>query len=122
MAFGAHPSIRLFFQADWADAYIPLALQNPTPLPFVTDTDYTRPEQVQQVVRALEKSMCKLVLWTPDVDIPSQVPYSHDHLGPLRAYLRQRYHVIKTFPDGKQVWERWSGRSSGELDVHVPTT
>lgn len=100
-----HPS-ELFFQADWADAYIPLGLQNPTPVPYVTNTDYTRPEQVQQVLHALEARRVPLVLWGPNVEIQRQVPYSHDHLAPLRTYLRSNYHVVKTFPDGEQMWER----------------
>jgi len=29
-----------------------------------------------------------------------------DHLGPLRAYLHAHYHVVKTFSDWDQIWER----------------
>jgi hypothetical protein len=28
-----------------------------------------------------------------------------DHLGPLRLYLRQHYHVAKTFSNGDAIWE-----------------
>jgi hypothetical protein len=29
-----------------------------------------------------------------------------DHLGPLRAYFGAHYHVVKTFENGEQIWER----------------
>jgi hypothetical protein len=103
-----HPS-DWFFQADWADTYVPLELQNPTPVPYVTNTDYTRPEQVQQVIRALDIRQVQLVVWGGAyMDIPRQVPPSHDHLGPLRAYLRDHYRLVKIFPDGEEVWQRCS--------------
>jgi hypothetical protein len=95
-----------FFEAEWADVYTALELQNPTILPFVTNTDYTPPEQVQQVVQALETHRVKLVLWSLWLDIPRGLSPASDHLHPLRAYLRSHYNVVKTFPDGEQVWQR----------------
>jgi hypothetical protein len=29
-----------------------------------------------------------------------------DHLGPLCAYHEAHYHVVKTFENGEQIWER----------------
>lgn len=95
-----------FFQADWADTYVALALRNPTPMPFVTNTDYTPPEQVQEVLQALEARRVRLVLWTSALDIPREASPASDHLGPLRADLRSHYHVVKTFAGGDQIWER----------------
>jgi hypothetical protein len=100
-----------FFQGDWADTYVALGLRNPTPVPFVTNTGYTRPAQVQEVIEALERQRVQLVLWSLDLDMPQRVPGAIDHLSPLRAYLRGRYRVVKTFADGDQVWQRRYRRS-----------
>jgi len=99
-----------FFEADWSDTYVALGLRNPTPVPFVTNTDYTRPEQVRDVIDALEKRDVRFVLWSWDLDTP-QGDLAGDHLGPLRFYLRTRYHVVKTFADGDQVWQIWQRKS-----------
>ncbi len=95
-----------FYQADWADTYFPLGLINPTPLSFLTNTDYTRPEQVRVVVRSLEEKRVQLVLWSVGLDIPEEDPSAVDHLDPLRSFLRTDYHVVKTFVNGDQVWQR----------------
>jgi hypothetical protein len=95
-----------FLEANWANTYVALGLRNPTPVPFVTNSDYTRPEQVRAVVEALEARRVRLVLWSVDLDIPHGDSSDGDHLGPLRADLRAHYHVIRSFADGEQVWER----------------
>jgi hypothetical protein len=95
-----------FFEASWSDTYFALGLHNPAPVPFITNTDYTRPEQVGAVVEALETAHVRLVLWSPWLEVPEGVSTSGDHLGPLRDYLRSHYHVVTTFTDGKQIWER----------------
>jgi hypothetical protein len=84
----------------------PLGLRNPTPMDSLTPSDYTRPEQVQRVVEALESKRARWVD-TDGVlneDFPGGADY---HLGPLRAYLHAHYHLVKTLRDGfEQVWER----------------
>jgi hypothetical protein len=81
-----------------------LGLRNPTPIDFLTTSDYTRPEQVQRVVEALETKRARWVEWEPDVDLPEG---QGNHLGPLRSYLHAHYHLATTFYDGSlQVWER----------------
>jgi hypothetical protein len=100
-----------FFHADWADTYVALELQDPAQVPFVTNTDFTPPEQVEEVVQALETHRVKLVFWSLWVDIPQGISPAGDHLHPLRAYLRSHYHVVKTFANGDQVWERLASPS-----------
>jgi hypothetical protein len=95
-----------FLEASWANTYVALGLRNPAPVPFVTSCDYTRPEQARAVLEALEARRVRLVLWSLDLDIPQNDSGAGDHLGPLHADLRSRYHVIKSFADGDQVWER----------------
>lgn len=84
----------------------PLGLRNPAEVNFLTNTDYTRPEQVANVMQVLEKDRVHyVVLWDFALDVPRPDP-AGDHLGPLDAYLRIHYHVVNTFADGDVVWER----------------
>jgi hypothetical protein len=86
-----------FFGGFYADFYFPLDLRNPGPVPFVTATQYTRPEEVQQVVAGLEKHHVHAALWALALDMPDDP--QGDNLAPLRAYLRAHYHVVDKFPD-----------------------
>jgi len=80
-----------------------LGLRNPARVPFVRPTDYTRPEEVEDVVRILEKRQVHFVNWYNGVDASGP---SGDHLAPLRLCLSAHYHVAKTFSNFDQVWER----------------
>lgn len=94
-----------FFEGEFADMYYPLLLRNPAKAPFLTNTEYTRPEQVENVVSSLEKQRVRFVLWSLILDVPRGNNVG-DNLGPLRSYLRTHYHVVETFHDFAQIWER----------------
>jgi hypothetical protein len=79
-----------------------LGLQNPSAIDSLSPTDFTRPEQVQRVVEALEAKRARWVEWWPD-ELISEGP--GDHLGALRVYLQTHYHLAKTFGD-EQILER----------------
>jgi hypothetical protein len=83
-----------------------LGLQDPATIDFVRPTDYTRPAQVQNLLAALEASQVRFVIWYWGLDQPSVSGRTGDHLGPLRAYLRSRYHVARIFANLDEVWER----------------
>ena len=97
-----------FFDGSGGVFYFVLGLRNPTPVPFLTPTDYTRPEQVHDIVVGLERHRVHYVLWPSWLDYGDTLYPSHDHLGPLRVYIHAHYHVVKTFwaYDYDQVWER----------------
>jgi len=95
-----------FFEEEVPRLYFTLDLRNPTPVPFLTNTEYTRPEQVRDVTQALAAHQVRLVMVSPFLNLP---PYGQDwgdHLAPLRAYLDTHYQRVKTFPNGEQIWER----------------
>jgi hypothetical protein len=96
-----------FFDCDGGMHFL-LGLRNPAKVPFLTRSDFTRPEQVRDVVESLEKQRVRYLRCEPDRDdLPgARVPLSGDHLGPLRAYLRRHYQVVKIFPGGEIFWER----------------
>ena len=85
------------------DFYFLLDLKDPGPVPFITPYEYTRPEDVQGVLEGLEGHRVKIVLWAPALDTP-QDPRG-DHLGPLRSYLRNHYHVERNLPE-YEMWVR----------------
>jgi len=81
-----------------------LGLRDPAEIAFITPDDYTRPEQVTNLIQALERERVRYVLWYPDLDSPPSA--AGDHLEPLRAYLRGRYHIARVFADGDRIWDR----------------
>lgn len=92
-----------FFGGFYPDFYFLLAVKNPTTVPMISPTDYTRPEEITRAVEGLEKHKVRLMLWASIRDLPPNP--SGDHLGPLRAYLRSHYCVVKNFPQ-YEVWQR----------------
>jgi hypothetical protein len=94
------------FEDEFPRFYFSLGLRNPAPVAFLTNSDYTRPEQVEDVVEALEKHRVRFVLRSLWLDPSTLEPTPGDHLGPFREYVRAHYHIVKVFPDLIQVWER----------------
>lgn len=82
-----------------------LRLRNPGRVEFVRPTDYTRPEQVADLIRGLEAHQVKFVSWYPGLDGRGFDP-RRDHLGPLREYMGAHYHVAVRFANGDKIWER----------------
>ncbi len=100
-----HQGEFLFDASRLPSLYFPLDLRDPAQVTLLTTTDYTRPEQVQNLLESLENHKVRLVYWSADLDRPEDPLESGDHLGPLRAYLRGHYRVIKILGDD-QIWER----------------
>jgi len=81
-----------------------LRLRNPTRVPFLRPTDYTRPEEVRDVVQALEQHQVSLVSWYLGLDAPLGSP--GNNLAPVVLYLNGHYHVEVTFLNGDKIWLR----------------
>jgi hypothetical protein len=95
-----------FFEGAAAGFYFPLGLRNPAYVDKISPTSYTRPQQVENVIQSLQNHHVRLVLWSAWLDAPADTRGAEDHLGPLRAYLRSRYHLVKTLGEYDEVWER----------------
>lgn len=98
------------FEASDSDLYFPLMLQDPATVSFITATRYTRPGQIRAVVDALESGKVQYVLWSVWLDVPLHTPdasFDAALLAPVRACLRQRYHLAGAFGpnDYEQVWK-----------------
>jgi hypothetical protein len=81
-----------------------LRLQNPARVPFLRPTDYTRPEEIDDVIQALRDHRVRYVGWYRSLDDEVTDP-KENHLHPLRAYLQQRYEVATTFSNGDSIYQ-----------------
>ena len=88
------------------NAYFLLKLLDPAPVPFLTLSAYTRPEQVSALLSTLGQQKVEYIVWPVELDLPPLGNRGSDPLGPLRAYMRKNYFVVRTFSDGAQVWQR----------------
>jgi hypothetical protein len=82
-----------------------LRLRDPSRVPFLRPTEYTRPEEVRDAVQALARLHVRFVGWYASLENEITDP-TGDHLGPLRVYLREHYHVAQKFSNGDEIWER----------------
>jgi hypothetical protein len=73
-------------------------LRSPAAIDAVHDSEYTRPEQVSALVDALKSHQVPLIVFRGLHEALHPKTSPTDHLDPLRAYLKQNYRVIKTFP------------------------
>jgi hypothetical protein len=85
-----------------------LRLRNVGRIPFLRPTDYTRPEEVQDTIRALEKFKVRFVSWYRGLDYEKRAAQHPEgnHLAPIRTYLHEHYHLAHIFANGDQIWER----------------
>lgn len=83
-----------------------LDLRNPAQVPFVTASNYTRPEQVSNVIDSLKRHPVEYVFWSPTLEMPQGESSSGNHLGPLYTYLRSNYHIAKIFPNNDLFWQK----------------
>jgi len=90
-----------YFFGDQLACFL-LHLRNPARVPFLRPTDYTRPEEIDELIQALEAHRVRFVSWYPGLDVSGP----GDHLAPLLAYLDGHYHVATTFGNGDKLWER----------------
>lgn len=107
-----------YFFGDEMYDYL-LDLNDPARVPSLAATSYTRPRQVQSVIRGLETYPVKYVLWSDSLDVPPPSYGGKDNLGPLRAYLKEHYHFVTAFPNGDMVWEK-DGEQPTVLSPYAP--
>ena len=97
--------------------FFALRLRNPSRVPFLSATDYSRPEEVRNVVQTLEEHRVSFVSRFPGLDDP--VNNAGNHLVPLQLYLHDHYHVGKKFSNGDEFLERGRVTSSSPSVVDL---
>ncbi len=84
-----------------------LSLDNATTVDYLTDTEYTTPDQVAAAIRGAETHQTPMIAEF-NFDPESQRFATHpgrSNLEPFLAYVRAHYHLTKVFPN-IEVWER----------------
>jgi hypothetical protein len=94
-----------YFFGDELYKYL-LDLRDPAHVAHVTRSDFTRPSQVESVIRGLKAHHVKYAMWATNLDLPPTHYGGHNNLGPLREYLNYHYHLVRRFSDGATVWEK----------------
>ena len=97
----------LFFQSGWNSCYLPLKLRNPVFLDVLESSALTSPKYVELTIQQLETKRVRYILWPPRLNVPD--PFygpGQYHLGPFRDYLHSHYHLVRSFSDNDEIWER----------------
>jgi hypothetical protein len=84
-----------------------LALDDPTTVDYLTDTDYTTADQVAAAIRSVQIHQTPMIALF-DFGENSQRYASHpgrSNLAPFLAFVHAQYHLTKVFPS-IEVWER----------------
>lgn len=71
-----------------------LGLENPSRLQTVESDAYTRPEQVDELIRVLNRTQTRFIYWFEEANTSAG---KEDNLQPLRAYLNSHYHLAHRF-------------------------
>ena len=93
--------------------YLAFHLINPSAIEGLDTSEYTRPEQVAEVLRALEQHSVALMILPSSKNFPRDVASPSNHLGPFQDYLRKYYRNTQIFSDGSELWERFEPGANG---------
>jgi hypothetical protein len=101
VAANTHPG-DAFFDCS-GQAYFLMGLKSPARVSFVSDSDYVRPSQVEDLVESLDREQVRVVLWCPELNVRVR---PDDHLDGLRNYLHSHYHPVEVKGNAGVVWMR----------------
>ena len=94
-----HPGETFFDEPFIAFA---LSLNSPGPIDYVLPGEFTRPEQVEALMKSMTAHQTRFIYLYAELYGPIR---AGDNLGPLREYIAKNYHLAKADSAG-QTWER----------------
>lgn len=99
----------IFFSPNGPGIFYPLALKPMDRSTAYDDTDFTRPQDVDNAIATLEAHHARFIWWPPAVSDPGSYRPQENHLGPLRKYVQMQYHLVKQFGSGdrgdeEEIW------------------
>jgi hypothetical protein len=94
-----HPGESFFNEPFVAFA---LSLNSPGPIDYVLPSQFTRPEQVDALLKSMTAHQTRFIYLYPELYGPI---HAGDNLGPLREYIAKNYHLANADSAG-QTWER----------------
>ena len=86
--------------------HLPFHLLSPSANDGFDTSEYTRPEQVTALVKALDTHPAPLIILPSSKKYPRRTGLPSDHLGPFRDYLCRNYTFTRSFATGDELWER----------------
>jgi hypothetical protein len=93
----AHSGDRLFGDVNFNFLF---NLGNPAKVQWVESDAYTRPEQVRELLLALQQKPAQFIVWYEE---SAESPGPDDGLLPFRAYVKEHYHLAQRFNDGTEI-------------------
>jgi hypothetical protein len=86
--------------------YVPFHLQNPAATESIDTSEYTRPEEIAGVLRALQRHDVPIIILPSQQLYPLTVNRSSNHAMAFIEYLQAYYRLTRTFANGDELWER----------------
>ena len=86
--------------------YVPFHLQNPAATESLDTSEYTRPEDVAAVLKALQQHNVPIIILPSENLYPLNVNSPSNHVMPFVAYLHANYRQTRVFATGDELWEK----------------
>lgn len=114
LAQHTHPGETFFNDPTMAFS---LSLESPGPLDFVTASEFTRPQQVDDLLLSMTAHGTRYIFLYPELTEPALPP---GNLESFRRYVAMNYHPVKAVAGG-EIWQR-NGIVSGDPKAPVNDT
>ena len=86
--------------------YVLFRLQNPAATESLDTSEYTRPEDIAAVLRALQQHDVPIIVLPSEKLYPLNVNSPSNHAMPFVAYLHANYRLTRIFANGDELWEK----------------
>jgi hypothetical protein len=86
--------------------YVPFHLQNPAATESLDTSEYTRPEDIAAVLRALQQHNVPIIVLPSEKLYPLTIDSPSNHAIAFVAYLHANYRLTRTFANGDELWEK----------------
>lgn len=86
--------------------YLPFHLQNPAATEGLDTSEYTRPEDIAAVLRALQQHNVPIIILPSEKLYPPTVNSPSNHAMAFVAYLHANYQLSRIFAIGDELCEK----------------
>jgi len=86
--------------------YVMFHLRNPAATESLDTSEYTRPEDIAAVLRALEQHDVPIIILPSEKLYPLTVNSPSNHAMAFVAYLHANYQLTRIFANGDELWEK----------------
>jgi len=86
--------------------YVMFHLQNPAATDSLDTSEYTRPEDIAAVLRALQQHNVPIIILASEKQYPLTVNSPSNHALAFVGYLQANYQLTRMFANGDELWEK----------------